>query len=378
MRSGRSLKSREFGGRPERLNVSEFLLSQLCQMVAKHGFPATLEGPDRAVRAVNTLEDASEGELTFLSNPKYLKQVEITRAGAIIAAPDVVIPGGKSVVRCPDPYAAVTVAIIAIHGHRMHPRWGVSERAVIHPSSKPGANANIAATVTVGANVTMGANCTLYPGVFIGDGVTLGDDVTLFPNVVVYDGCRIGHRVTIHACTVIGEDGLGYAPVGDTWMKIPQVGCVVIDDDVEIGANCAIDRATLGQTRIGAGSKFSNLIAVGHGSRIGENAMIVAQVGIAGSVTVGRNVTLAGQVGLAGHLSVGDRVSIGAQAGVAGDVAPGTKLLGSPAVEIGDAKRQFIAVQRLPEWSKEVNQRLAEMNRQLETLRAAMNGREKG
>lgn len=353
-------------------------LSQLCKVITSHGFPASLEGADRPVCAVNTLEDAGENDLTFLSNPKYLKQVEHTRAGAIIAAPGVVIPNGKSVIRCTDPYAAVTVAIIAIHGFRRHPVWGVSDRAVIHPSARIGPNANIAPTVVIAADVSIGANCTLYPGVYLGDGVRLGDHVTLFPNVVIYDGCRIGHRVTIHACTVIGEDGLGYAPVGDRWMKIPQVGGVVIDDDVEIGSNCAIDRATLGQTRIGAGSKFSNLIAVGHGSRIGENAMIVAQVGIAGSVTVGRNVTLAGQVGLAGHLTIGDRVSVGAQAGVAGDVAPGTKLLGSPAVEIGDAKRQFIAVQRLPDWSKEVNQRLADLTRQVESLKVALNGRESG
>ncbi|GMU36446.1 MAG: UDP-3-O-(3-hydroxymyristoyl)glucosamine N-acyltransferase [Phycisphaerae bacterium] len=355
-------------------DVAGSKLSELCRRISAAGFPASLDGADVSIAAVNTLEDAVEGELSFLSNRKYLRLLETTRASAVIAAPDVAVPDGRSVVRCADPYAAVTVAIVLLHGHRRHPRWGVSSRAEIHPSASIGPNANIAPHVTVGEGAVIGADCTLYPGVYVGDRARLGDGVVLFPNVVVYDECVLGHRVTIHAGTVIGEDGLGYAPVGGKWLKIPQVGRVVIEDDVEIGANCAIDRATLGMTRIGAGSKFSNLIAIGHGTKVGENAMFVALVGVAGSVTVGKNVTLAGQVGLAGHLTVGDGASIGAQAGVAGDVPAGAKYLGAPAVEINEAKRQFIAVQRLPGWSKEVNQRLRDLEAELARLRAKING----
>ncbi|MCC7291080.1 MAG: UDP-3-O-(3-hydroxymyristoyl)glucosamine N-acyltransferase [Phycisphaerales bacterium] len=352
--------------------MPELLLSQLCRVISAHGFPATLEGRDVHVRSVSTLEDAGEGELSFLSNPKYARQMETTRASAVIAAPGVPTPDGRSMVRCENPYAAVTVAIVAIHGHRRHPQWGVGDRAEIHPTAKLGAGANIAPGAAICAGAVLGDDCTLYPGAFVGERAQLGNGVVLFPNAVVYDDCELGDRVVIHAGSVIGEDGLGYAPVGDKWMKIPQVGKVVVEPDVEIGANCTIDRATLGTTRIGTGSKLSNLIAIGHGSKIGENAMIVALVGIAGSVTVGKNVTLAGQVGLAGHLTIGDGVSVGAQAGVSGDVEPGAKLLGSPAVDINVAKRQFIAIQRLPAWTRDVNRQIKDLQDQVAALQAAL------
>ena len=233
--------------------MAELRLTGLIEVLAQQGFPARLEGEDRTINAVNTLEEAGPGELTFLSNPKYASAVAHTQAAAVVLRDDVPLPEGVSALRCADPYAAITVAIVAIHGHRRHPRWGVSERATIHPEARIGTNANIAAGVTIAAGVEIGANCTLYPGCYIADGARLGDDCTLYPNVVVYDCSVLGDRVTIHAGSVIGEDGLGYAPVGEQWLKIPQVGRVIIEDDVEIGANCAIDRATLGHTQIGRG-----------------------------------------------------------------------------------------------------------------------------
>jgi UDP-3-O-[3-hydroxymyristoyl] glucosamine N-acyltransferase len=173
---------------------------------------------------------------------------------------------------------------------------------------------------------------------------------------VVYDGSFIGHRVTIHAGSVIGQDGLGYAPIGDKWLKIPQVGRVEIADDVEIGANCAIDRATLGRTEIGAGTKFGNVIVIGHGSKVGPDCMFVGLVGVAGSANIGRHVTVAGQVGIAGHINIGDGVMVGAQSGVAADVEPGTKVLGSPAMPADDTKRMLLSLQRLPDWIKRVKE----------------------
>lgn len=344
------------------------LLSDLCSALNRNGLSTHLEGPDIEVRAANTLEDAREGEITFLSNPKYLPKLLTTCASAIIIGEGVERPPALSSIRCGDPYAAITGAIIALHGYRRHPAWGVSGQAAIDPTAKIGKQANIAAGVTIGKNVSIGANCTLYPGCYMGDECRIGDNFLAFPNVVIYDHSVIGDRVTIHAGSVVGQDGLGYAPVGDKWLKIPQVGRVQLGDDVEIGANCAIDRATLGKTEIGSGTKFGNVIVIGHGTKVGPDCMFVGLVGIAGSATVGRHVTIAGQVGVAGHISIGDDAMVGAQSGVAASVEPKSKVLGSPAIPADEAKRTLLAVQKLPEWIK----RIKELEREVAQLKEAM------
>ncbi|MCL2330287.1 MAG: UDP-3-O-(3-hydroxymyristoyl)glucosamine N-acyltransferase, partial [Phycisphaerae bacterium] len=220
-----------------------------------------------------------------------------------------------------------------------------------------------AAGVHIDDDVLIGDNATIYPGVYIARGTRIGNNVTLFPNVVIYESCVLGHNVTIHAGTVIGEDGLGYAPVKDKWIKIPQIGNVIIGDDVELGPNCTIDRATLGSTVIGSGTKFSNLVAIGHGTKVGEDCMFVAQVGLAGSVTVGRRVTIAGQAGVVGHITIGDHATIGAKAGVSNSVEPGVTVLGQPAVPINDCKRQLAVVQQLPKLKNEVKRLTREVDR---------------
>lgn len=329
-------------------------LSELCTVLTTHGFPARLEGEDRHVSAVNTLEEAGATDLTFLANPKYLACLPNTRAAAVVLKDDVPLPSGISAIRSPDPYAAVTVAIITLHGHRRHPQWGKDSRADIHPSASIGAEPNIAPGVSIAANAVIGDRCTLYPGCYIGQDVRLGHDCILYPNVVIYDYCELGNRVTIHAGSVVGEDGLGYAPVGEKWVKIPQVGRAVLGDDVEIGANCAIDRATLGRTEIGAGTKFGNVVVIGHGTRVGPDCLFVGLVGVAGSVNIGRHVTLAGQVGVAGHLTIGDHVRAGGQAGITGNVPPNIEILGSPAVPIDDAKRSVLHVLKLSKWIERI------------------------
>lgn len=351
-------------------------LSELCRILGKNGFPATLDGPDRAVSAVNTLEDAGDGEISFLSNPKYVAALGRCRASAVIVQDGVALPDGASAIRCGDPYAAITVTIITLHGHRKHPHWGKSPQANIDASARIGQNANIAPGATIAAGAVIGDNCVIYPGAYVADHVKIGHDCTLFPNVVIYDHSQLGDRVTIHAGSVIGQDGLGYAPLGEKWIKIPQVGRTIIGDDVEIGANCAIDRATLGRTEIGAGTKFGNVIVVGHGTKIGPDCMFVGLVGIAGSTTIGRHVTLAGQVGVNGHITINDNASIGAQAGVVGDVEPNAKLLGSPAIPIDQAKRAVLAGLKLPEMIK----RVREMEREIKSLREKVesNGRTQG
>jgi len=344
--------------------MTELPLSKICEILATQGLPATLDGDDLDVRAVNTLADATRGELSFLSNPKYLPALQDTRASAVIVKDGVPVPDGVTAMRCEDPYTAVTVAIIELHGHRKHPAWGLDTAARIHPSSVIGENPNIGPGVTIAAQTRLGANCTIYPGCYIGDDVHIGDDCTLYPNVVLYDGTRLGNRVAIHAGSVIGEDGLGYAPRDGGWFKIPMIGRAVIDDDVEIGANCAIDRGTLSDTRIGAGTKLGNCNVVGHGTVLGHDCMIVAQVGLAGSVHMGDRVIVKGQSGVSGHLSIGDDAVIGPMSGVANDVPENGNVFGVPATGFTKASRAITALRKLPEALR----RLRELEKEVEEV----------
>ena len=348
--------------------VPKHTLNDLCVTINEAGLSARLDGEDRSVQAVNTIEDAGPGEITFLANPKYLSAMRETKASAVIVDERVEVPAHLSAVRCDDPYAAVTVAIIHIHGHRAHPQWGISERATIHPTAKIGPGANIAEYVSIAAGVTIGENCTIYPGCYLGERTLLGNDCILFPNVVIYDKCVLGDRVTIHAGSVVGQDGLGYAPIEDGWFKIPQVGRAVLGDDVEIGANCAIDRATLGETRIGAGTKFGNVVVIGHGTKVGEDCLFVGLVGVAGSATIERHVTLAGQVGVVGHVTIGHDARAAAQSGVHGNIKPGSEVLGSPARPIRTVQRAAAAVQKLPATIKRVKELEKEVQRLKERL----------
>ncbi len=331
--------------------------------------PTVIEGdPATRIEAVNTLADAKPNELGFLANPRYAEQLSTTQAAAVIVDNDAEPPRPMTLLRTAQPYCAFRIAVVMIHGFRKHPQWGIHPNAVVSPGATIGKNANIGPYVTVEEGVTIGDDVVLYPGCSIGQASRLGDNVTLHPNVVLYAETMIGSHVEIHAGTVIGEDGLGYAPDGEKWAKFPHVGQVIIEDGVEIGANCTIDSAMVGSTVIGKGGKFSNLIAVGHGVKIGENAMFVAQVGLAGSVTVGRNVKMAGQAGVIGHVNIGDNANIGAKAGVAHDVDPGEYVLGQPAIKASDAKRVFAITQKLPDLKQRVKAleaELAEMREQL-------------
>lgn len=337
-------------------------LNELAKFLATVGMSCTIDGDaDREVTGVATLEEAGPDEISFLANPKYEPALHSTSAGAVIVSKEQKTPDGMSVLRTADPYAALTAVIVHIHGYRPHRKVGTSRNAVIDDTAVIGEGANIHPGVTVEASVRIGKNVVLYPGVYIAPQCRLGDDCVLYPNVVLYDGTILGNRVTIHAGSVIGEDGLGYAPVDGKWHKIPQIGIVEIGDDVEIGTNCAIDRATLGRTVIASGTKFSNLIAIGHGTKVGEDCMFVAQVGLAGSVTVGKHVTMAGKVGVAGHLTIGDHAELGAMSGVMKNIPPDTRVAGAPALPIKDALRSFSLVERLPQLHRRVKQLEAEV-----------------
>ncbi len=348
-------------------------LAELCAKLNEVGIPSDLDGDGaRTIRGVATLEEAGGDEVSFLSNPKYEKHLHTTKAAAVVVRKDVVAPRTMNLIRSPDPYAAITALIITLHGYRRHRRPPPSSATFISPSARLGENASVHPGATIDEDVVIGRNAVIYPGCYVGPRCRIGDDLLLYPNVVLYEDTVVGHRVTIHAGSVIGEDGLGYAPVKGKWLKIPQIGTVEIGDDVEIGACCAIDRATLGRTRVGSGTKLSNLVAIGHGTHIGEDCLFVAQVGLAGSVNVGRHVTMAGQVGVVGHISIGDDATIGAKAGVINNVPPGETFLGQPAIPIRDMKRQVAYAMRLPELNKLVrdlekrNHELAERLAKLE------------
>ncbi len=316
----------------------------LKELAAEIG--AELEG-DAAVRikGVNTLEEAGPGEVSFLSNPKYLKQLQTTKASAVVVSPGV-SSSHVALLKTSDPYYAFTKAVIKLHGYRRHPHTGVHPAAHVDPSA------------------SVGAGSILYPGAYVGPRAKIGRDCILYPNVVIYDDCVLGDRVTVHAGASIGHDGFGYATHKGEHHKIPQVGNVIIEDDVEIGANCAIDRATMGSTVIGKGTKFSDLVAIGHGSKIGPHGLLVAQVGIAGSVSVGHHVTIAGQAGIAGHLRIGDNVTIGAQSGIPSDVPDQSTVMGSPAMPVSRGRRVFMLYTQLPELLeriKQLEQQVAEL-----------------
>jgi len=315
------------------------------------------------INSAATLGRAGEGDISFLANAKYEKQIRTTKAGAVIVGketPNVAVP----LLVAEDPYYAFMQIMVLLHGHRKHKKGGISPRATISDSAKIGADCHIHDFVTVSDNVKVGDGCIIYPGVFIGPDTQLGNDCIIYSNVVIYNGCKIGSRVIINANSVIGEDGFSYATHKGMHHKIPQIGTVVIEDDVEIGACCGIERGTLSDTFIGQGSKLGDLVAIGHGTKIDAHCLLVAQVGIAGSTTLGHHCVAGGQAGIVGHINIGNNVTIAAQAGVINNVPDGMAVLGSPAIEVSVARRALSMIQYLPE----IRQNLRKLETQMKQL----------
>jgi UDP-3-O-[3-hydroxymyristoyl] glucosamine N-acyltransferase len=315
------------------------------------------------IRSAATLGRAGEGDISFLTNEKYEKQLLTTKASAVIVGKDTVAASAPLLV-AEDPYYAFMQIMVLLHGHRKHKKVGISPRAVISDSAKVGADCHIHDFVTIADGARVGNGCIIYPCTHIGENVQIGNDCILYPNAVIYEGCRIGNRVIINSNATIGEDGFGFASHNGVHHKIPQIGCVVIEDDVEIGAGCGIERGTLNDTIIGQGSKLGDLVAIGHGTKVGPHCLLVAQVGIAGSTTLGHHCIVGGQAGIVGHITIGNNVAIGAQAGVINSVPDGKVVLGAPAIDANQGKRAYGMIQYLPE----MRQSIRDLQTQIERL----------
>jgi len=316
------------------------------------------------IKAVSTLDKACAGEITFLSNKKYEPLLKTTVASAVIVAKPVETDAALLIAE--DPYYALMQIVVVLHGHRKHKKVGISKGAFVSETANLGTNCNVYDFALISDGAWVGKNCCIYPGAFIGPDVKMGDDCIVYANAVIYDGCKIGSRVIIHANAVVGEDGYGFATHKGEHHKIPQIGRVVLEDDVEIGACCTIERATLGDTIIGKGTKVGDMVAIGHGAKIGPHCLLVPQVGISGSATLGHHCVLAGQVGVVGHIKIGDMVTIGAQSGVGHDIPDGATILGTPAIEAGKTKRVYASMQYLPEMRKSIRKlekRLGELEK---------------
>ena len=314
---------------------------------------ARLDPPDAEteITGIAAIESAAPGEIAFIANPKYAPAARTTQASALIV--DENFPAlEKPTLRTKNPHFAYLQTVDLFH---QAPRYeaGVHPTAVVHPSARIGRNASIGAYVVIEADVEIGDNCTLLPYVCLYRGVKIGNNFFAHSHVAVRERCRIGSNVLLHNHVVIGSDGFGFAKDNEgRWQKILQTGIVVIEDDVEVQANSCIDRASMGETRIGRGTKIDNLVQVAHNCVVGENSMLCSQVGIAGSSELGKDVILAGQVGVAGHCKVGDKVVITAKSGTHGDIPAGTMVSGIPAFDNKQWLRSVAIFNKLPELAK--------------------------
>ncbi len=305
------------------------------------------------ISGVAGIEEAKPGDLSFVANPKYLKLLQTTRASAVVVGKDV--PGAKiPVIKHRNPYYAFSRVLSLFCEPRKSSPEKIDRTAVLGEEVTIGKNVYVGPLVIIEDRVKLSDKVVILGGSFIGQDTVIGENSLIYPNVTIREDVFVGRNVIIHSGTVIGSDGFGYAKEKGKYHKIPQVGRVVLEDDVEIGANVTIDRATLGETRISKGAKVDNLVQIAHNVKIDENTIICGQVGISGSTKVGKNVTLTGQVGLVGHIEIGDNVIVGAQSGVNKSLPPGKVFFGSPAREHSKARKIEAIVSLLPQYVEKI------------------------
>ena len=346
----------------------EFSARQIAELLG-----GTVDGDDSAtVNRVAKIEEGEPGALSFLANPKYTEYIYSTTSSIVIVATTFAaekpLQEGVTLLRVDDPYRSFAT-LLEYYNEAMSHKEGIEEPNYIHESASVGEGVYIGAFVYVGKGSKIGNGVKLFPGVFVGDGVSIDEGSTLNAGVKVYAGCTIGKHCTIHAGAIIGADGFGFAPNSEgNYKKVPQIGNVVLEDHVEIGANTCVDRATLGHTVIRKGVKLDNQIQIAHNVDIGENTVVAAQTGIAGSTKLGKNMMVGGQVGIIGHLNLADEVKIAAQSGIGHDIPEkGTIMQGSPAFGIGDYKRSYLLFRNLPD----LKRRIDSLEKELEALKNA-------
>jgi len=340
----------------------EFSARQIADLLQ-----GTVEGDEQV--CVNNLAKIEEGQLsslTFLANTKYEPFIYLTASSVCIVnksfEPKQALPPSLTLIRVNDAYASFA-EILRMYAQIQQKPTRIEQPCYIDPSAEIGANCYIGAFVYLGANVVIGDNCAIFPGTYVGDYSQIGNNTTLHSGVQIYDRMLIGQRCIIHAGTVIGSDGFGFAPDSEgIYSKVPQIGNVIISDDVEIGANCTIDRATLGSTKIGSGVKIDNLCQIAHNVEIGDHTAIASQAGIAGSAKLGKFVMVGGQAGINGHLSIADKTKIVAQSGIPSSITSADTFMGSPAITLNDFKRSHIVFRRLPHILDEIETMRKELN----------------
>ncbi len=338
-----------------------FTIDKIARSVAG----AVRGDPDRVVTGVGSLEEAGAHQITWLAQDALAKKLPMTRAGAVLVRPDLAeaVPAGSAAIVVDRPHMAI-IEVLSMFDEPMAVKPGIDPTAVIDPTASLDENVRIGPHAVVGAAASIGPNSVLHAGVFVGPGSRVGADCVLWPHVVVRERCTIGNRVIIHSNSTIGTDGFGYEFDAGRHVKVPQIGTVVIGDDVEVGAGTCIDRAKFGATTVGAGTKIDNLVQIGHNVRIGAGAILVAQVGVGGSARIGSFAVLGGQVGVVDHATVGNRAVVAAVSAVTGEVPDGQQVAGIYAYDIREWRRSQIAVRRLPkllEQVKELARRVAEL-----------------
>ena len=329
----------------------EFSAKQIAQFVQ-----GVIEGDENAT--VNTfakIEDGKPGAISFLSNPKYTHYIYDTESSIVLVDKSVELekPTKATLIKVDNAYECVA-NLLQLYESMKPKKTGIDSLAFISPSAKIGENVYIGAFAYIGDNVVIGDGCQIYPNVVICENAKVGNDCLFYPNVTIYHDCHVGNRVTLHAGSVVGSDGFGFAPSENGYDKIPQIGIVTIEDDVEIGANTCIDRSTMGSTYVRKGVKLDNLVQIAHNTDIGANTVMSAQVGIAGSTKVGQWCMFGGQVGIAGHITIGNKVFLGAQSGVPSSLKDNQTLIGTPPMEKLPYFKSQAIFQKLPDLYKQI------------------------
>lgn len=312
--------------------------------------------PQTTVQNFAKIEEGEPGCLSFLANPKYAHYIYDTQSSIVLVNRDFEPekPISATLIKVDNAYEAVA-RLLTIYQQATQKRTGIHPTAVIAETAEVGTDCYVGPHAYIGEGVKVGNGCQIYANVVIEEGAQVGDDCLFYPSVSIYHGCVIGNRVTLHSGVVVGADGFGFAPAADGYEKIPQIGIVTIEDDVEIGANTCVDRSTMGTTTIHRGVKLDNLVQIAHNCEVGANTVMSAQVGLAGSTKIGEWCMCGGQSGFAGHIKVGNRCGIGAQAGVISDLKDGTQVIGSPAIDPSQFFRSSAVFKRLPEMLRDIN-----------------------